>query len=65
MTPNPEGSKPRPERLPAPSYAPPLMALGLMCLLWGAVTSWIVSIAGAVLVGIAAANWIASEANQH
>jgi hypothetical protein len=58
MTTNPEWPKPRPERLPEPSYAPPLMALGLMCLLWGALTHWIVSIAGALLVGIAAVNWI-------
>jgi hypothetical protein len=58
MTTNPQWPKPRPERLPEPSYAPPLMAVGLMCLLWGAVTTRIVSIAGAVLISISAVNWI-------
>jgi len=43
---------------PQPSYAPALMALGLTCLLWGVVTSWIVSAIGLVITGVAAALWI-------
>ena len=43
---------------PKPSFAPLLMALGTMCLLWGTVTSWMVSILGAVLVGAATVNWV-------
>jgi hypothetical protein len=57
---NSESRKPKHESLPQPSYAPPLMAVGLMCLLWGAVTTRITSIIGVVLVGVAAVNWIAS-----
>jgi hypothetical protein len=60
MTTKPEWQRPRPERLAQPSYGPPVMALGLMCLLWGAVTTWIISVAGAVLVGTSALKWIAS-----
>ena len=55
---NSDWHKPLPERLPQPSYAPAVMAVGLMCLLWGAVTSWIVSAVGLVLAGIAARQWI-------
>jgi len=55
---NSEWHKPLPERLPQPSYAPALMAVGLMCLLWGAVTTWIVSAVGLVLGGVAARQWI-------
>jgi len=43
---------------PEPSYAPPLMAVGLTCVLWGVVTSWIVSAIGLVVTGVAAALWI-------
>lgn len=53
-----EWAKPLPERLPEPSYAPALLALGIMCLLWGAVTTWIVSGIGAVLAGAACVQWI-------
>lgn len=55
-----EWHKPLPERLPEPSYAPPLLAIGLMCLLWGAVTTWIVSAIGAVVAGLACVQWIAA-----
>ena len=48
----------RPSRLPQPSFAPALMALGLMALLWGAVTSWLISLAGLIRVGGAAYRWI-------
>ena len=41
-----------------PSYAPVLMALGLMCLLWGAVTTWLISAAGALLVAYAGIRWL-------
>jgi MFS family permease len=50
--------KPRPERLPQPSYAPAVMAVGLTCVLWGVVTSWIVSAIGFVVTGVATALWI-------
>ena len=50
--------RPLPERLPRPSFAPPVLALGLLLLLWGIVTSWIVSVLGLVLIAAAAALWI-------
>jgi hypothetical protein len=40
------------------SSAPILMAAGLMFTLWGAVTSWILSAAGLIAIGIGAARWI-------
>jgi hypothetical protein len=50
--------KPQPEQAPRPTYAPALMAGGLMFLLWGAATAWVVSLAGLAVVGIASALWI-------
>ena len=40
------------------SYAPLALAAGLMLLLWGAASVWIVSVIGAILAGIGAARWI-------
>jgi hypothetical protein len=50
--------KPQPEQAPRPTYAPALMAGGLMFLLWGAATAWPVSLAGLLLIGIASVRWI-------
>jgi len=58
MTPEPDWHKPQPEQLPQPTYAPLIMALGLMFLLWGAVTHWIVSAAGLAVIAVASALWI-------
>jgi hypothetical protein len=46
------------QHLPKPTYAPALMAVGLMFTLWGATASWIVSALGLVMVGAAAHRWI-------
>jgi hypothetical protein len=40
------------------SYAPIVVAAGAMLTLWGAVTSWIVSAAGLIAIGIGTARWI-------
>jgi uncharacterized membrane protein len=40
------------------SYAPIVLALGAMLTLWGAASTWILSIAGLVLIGIGAARWL-------
>ena len=50
--------EPQPEKAPRPTYAPALMAAGLMFLLWGAVTVWPVSLGGVALMGIASVRWI-------
>jgi uncharacterized membrane protein len=39
------------------SYAPIVMAAGLMLTLWGAASTWVVSIAGLIVIGIGAARW--------
>ncbi len=46
------------ERLPQPTYAPALMAAGLTVTLAGAVTTWIVSVLGLAMVGVASLRWI-------
>lgn len=42
----------------ATSYSPILAAAGIMLTLWGAATTWAVSVAGVVVVGIGVFRWI-------
>jgi len=55
----PEGwSVPQPERIPAPTYQPATMALGITFVLFGLVTSYAFCAAGGLLFAIALWNWI-------
>ena len=47
------------------SYAPIVLAAGAMLTLWGAVSTWIVSAAGLIVIGIGAARWIKDLRNEH
>lgn len=49
---NPEAAPPR------PTYAPAAMAMGIMMLLWGIVTMWIMSAGGAALMVWSLWTWI-------
>ncbi len=40
------------------SYAPIVLAAGAMLTLWGVASTWIVSVAGVIIIGIGAARWI-------
>ena len=50
--------QPLPEKIPPPSYAPAALALALVLLLWGIVTSPVLSLAGVGLFVFAAVAWI-------
>jgi uncharacterized membrane protein len=39
------------------SYAPIVLAAGVMLALWGAVTTWIVSLIGLLAIGFGVARW--------
>lgn len=43
---------------PRPTYVPAAAALGIMLLLWGFLTMWIMSVVGAGLLAWAVANWV-------
>lgn len=51
-------STPKPERIPHPTAMPAATALGVTLIAFGALTSTIVSIAGALLTSVAVARWI-------
>jgi len=48
----------RPEKLPAPCIWPAALALGITLLLWGLVTSLIITGVGGMLFAVALAGWI-------
>jgi hypothetical protein len=51
-------SSPLPEKLPPPTYAPVFVALGITFLLFGVVSSYIFSAAGAILIAASVAKWV-------
>ncbi len=53
------------EALPEPTYWPITLAFGLMLLLWGIVTSYIISIVGFVITVIALRGWIHDIRKDH
>ncbi len=48
----------RPEVLPRPTYAPAGLAFGAVFLLWGILTSFVVSIIGLIVFVVSLAMWI-------
>ena len=53
-----ERVKARPEVLPEPTYMPFLMAFSLLLLGWGLLSTWIISVAGIIGIGISIYGWI-------
>ncbi len=51
-------STPQPARVPEPTYWPAALALGIVLLFWGVVTSAVVSSIGLLLAVVALAGWI-------
>ncbi|MGI8745117.1 MAG: cytochrome c oxidase subunit 4 [Bryobacteraceae bacterium] len=53
-----EWNKPLPAELPSPTYWPAALALGLVLLLWGVITTAVISIVGLVVSLLALGGWI-------
>ena len=51
------------QRVPHPSYAPAVMALGIMFILWGLATTWLISAIGLGLIVVALYIWFGRETN--
>ncbi len=47
------------------SYAPIVLAAGVMLTLWGAASVWMVSVAGLMVIGIGMARWIREVRNEN
>lgn len=51
--------------IPDPTYMPIIMALGIMCMLWGIVTTPWMSLVGAILFVISIKGWIGELRHEH
>lgn len=51
-------NKALPEELPQPTYWPFFLALGLLFVFWGLLTTWIILVAGLLTSGLALRGWI-------
>lgn len=58
-------SKPRPERLPLPTYTPAIVAAGVVLVAWGAVTTLAIVILGLVLLVVGLAGWFVEIRREH
>lgn len=53
-----EKVKAKPEKMPKPTYWPFFLALGLTFAGWGLLTTWYISVAGAIVFVISLVCWI-------
>ncbi len=49
---------PRSQVIPRATYSPAVMALAIVCLLWGLLTSYLISLLGLVLLALSLTGWI-------
>ncbi|HJT86500.1 MAG TPA: hypothetical protein VJ732_01565 [Bryobacteraceae bacterium] len=57
--PLPEGwHRPEPERLPHPTYWPAVLALGVVLLVWGPITTLAVSAVGGAVIVVGLTGWL-------
>ena len=47
-----------PQHLPKPTYMPAMFALGVTLFFWGFITSWVIFVAGVILLAVSLGGWI-------
>ncbi|MFZ0561945.1 MAG: hypothetical protein WBD45_22715 [Terriglobales bacterium] len=58
-------SEPRPQNIPRPTYSPAVLALAIVCLLWGIVTTYLISLLGVILFAVGLGTWIVDLRHEH
>lgn len=58
-------TQPQGMHIPEPTYMPLALAIGAMCLLWGIVTTPLLSLAGGILFVIGISGWIGELRHEH
>lgn len=58
-------SEPRPAVLPEPTYWPAALALGCTLLLWGVLTTWLISAVGLGLLLTSLVGWLRDLVRSH
>lgn len=57
--------KPKEQAIPRPTYAPAVVAIAIICLFWGLVTTFLISLLGGILFFIGLADWIGELRHEH
>ena len=57
--------EPAPESIPEPSYWPFLLAFGIVLILWGLISAWLISLAGVIIFVASLAGWIGEMIHEH
>jgi hypothetical protein len=60
-----EWSKPQGVHIPEPTYMPVVVALGVVCMLWGIVTTYLMTLVGVVLFVVGTFGWIGELRHEH
>jgi hypothetical protein len=56
---------PRPEKLPSPTYTPAVVAVAIMLIAWGAVTTLALVMLGVLLLIVGVWGWMAEIRREH
>lgn len=54
----PGWTRPRPEIMPRATNWPSVLAFGVILIVWGPVSSWVIALVGVVLAAFAVGGWI-------
>lgn len=57
-SPPPGWSLPQPDHIPEPTYWPMVLALGITLIMWGVVTTFLMSLVGLLMFIVALVGWI-------
>lgn len=58
-------SQPHGMHIPEPTYMPVVMAIGIICMLWGIVTTYLITLVGVALFVISIWGWIGELRHEH
>jgi hypothetical protein len=58
-------SRPQGGHIPEPTYMPVVVALGVVCMLWGIVTTYLITLVGLVLFVVGIFGWIGELRHEH
>ena len=58
-------SRPAGGHIPEPTYMPVVLAVGIMCIFWGIVTTYLITLVGFVLFVVALSGWIGELRHEH
>lgn len=50
--------RPSPERVPLPTYSPPTVAVGIVAMLWGTVTTPVITVIGLLVFAVGLVSWV-------